>query len=197
MDDEIKMDVPRDETGRPITRVVNKPPFVGLIDGRFLGAMSEKVTELNENILRDVWGMAEALKWGYQHGFENNRRGLALAHAQVNTRPWAFFVALDIPSEGVRGGAYFNPEIVGHAGRGHRYKDELCLSFPHRKKARVVRKERVLVEYQEIIEKDGKQVLSEPKEEWFEGNMAQIFQHEVEHMFGGHIYAAETHLWRV
>ncbi len=181
------------DNGRPKTRVINKPPYVGLIDGRFLdGLVSEKVTEIDENIIKDVWGMTEALKWGYSNGFQNGRRGLALAHCQVNMRPYAFFVVLDI--DGARGGAYFNPEIIGHEGRGHRSKDELCLSFPFASKARVERKERIHGRWQEIEEKDGKLVLSEPKEAWFDGKMAQIWQHEMEHLMGLTIYGSRT-LW--
>jgi peptide deformylase len=185
------------ENERPITRIIAVPPYVGMIDGKFLGRPSEKVTKLTEEIVRDANGMAHALIHSYKTGFSNNRRGFALAHAQVNMRPWAFFVAfadVNALNEGTfeRMGAktFVNPEIVEFGGR-KRQKDELCLSFPFHPKARVDRWEKVRVRWQEFEKKkDGNFKLSEVKEEWIEGLFAQVWQHEMEHLLGGTIYGA-------
>lgn len=201
-------EIKRDPDGRPTTVIVKYPPYVGFVDGKYLeGVKSEKVTEITDGIKRDVKAMHKALEHGQ---FQNGRTGVAIAHAQVNTRPWAFFCVAARNDEKGQWDAFtvFNPEILETAGRGHRQKAELCLSFPSREKARVVRAEKVKVRYQTLVfttgQKDGDPVrtlqdgklvdgvpeLSEPVEEWLEGLPAQIFQHETEHIMGGHIYAS-------
>lgn len=183
------------ETSRPKTVTSALPPYIGIIDGKYLVA-AEKITEITEDILSDARAMAKALKNGYSKGFQNGRRGLALAHPQVNTRPWAFFVSFnaneldDLKENGSTTiKPYLNPEIIEFGGR-RRGKDEMCLSFPFHPKARVDRWEKVKVRWQEI-EKDGDAFkLSQPKEAWIEGKFAQIWQHEMEHLLGGTIYGA-------
>jgi len=175
------------ENERPKTVTSALPPYVGMIDGQYLQP-AEKITELTDEIKADAFVMKKALKECYLKGFANGRRGLALAHPQVNMRPWAFFVAFDVEElEGmgehdkVSIKAFYNPAILEFGGR-KRGKDEMCLSFPFHPKSRVDRWGKVRVSWQD----DN----FEHQEAWIEGKFAQVWQHEMEHLLGGTIYGA-------
>lgn len=180
---------PINNSERPKTRIAPVPPYVGLVDYRFLSQRpAERVEEVTPEMMQEAKAMAMALKHFYTKGFTNGRRGFAIAHPQVNTRPYAFFVAFDVEAlerleahEIVEIKPYFNPEIVEFGGR-KRGKDEMCLSFPFHSKSRVERYEKVKARWQDEN--------MEWHEQWFEGKFAQVWQHEMEHLLGGTIYGA-------
>lgn len=182
--------IKRDENGRPLTVIIQIPPFVGLIDHKFLKReRAEEVVELTDGILRDANAMKKGLRYSQQkntNAWGTGLRGMALAHPQVNTRPYAFFVMTSV--EGLKEMVIFNPYII--EGKRKRQKWEKCLSFPYHGKAHPDRFEEVKVQYQTMLSEEGslELKLSEPIVEWISGTFAQVFQHETQHIEGKSIW---------
>ena len=114
-----------------------------------------------------------------------DKTSIALHHSQVDPEPFNFFVIKRAvvkakPNEIV---VVVNPKILERSPE----KDfvlEGCISFPFRPDKRVKRNRRVKVSYQ-IPDDKGELVT---KEEWVEGLMAYVFQHECQHSHGQNIY---------
>ena len=98
--------------------------------------------------------------------------GLALAHCQIDhDKPLQFFVFAN-------GDVVINPKIIERNGK-FKHK-EGCLSYPFREDVLVDRYNEIDVEYLDIN--------GERREEFREGINACIFQHEIDHFNGKHIY---------
>lgn len=138
------------------------------------------------------------------HGIKKGEydQAFAVAHQQVSTDPWAFFV---VASQYVGEGrdfwpasAIINPQIleasdkieIGKLPDGQpdmrqnvRTYQEACFSFPFRKPKNVKRYYRITVKYQ-IKAWYGLKTITEE----IEGFRAHIFQHEFMHCVGDNIY---------
>lgn len=103
---------------------------------------------------------------------------LALAHCQVDQEnPLRFFV--------LRGGvAIVNPHINERIGKEKGFY-EGCMSFAHKLRRLTRRYRKVKVSYTEILPTGE---ITERKEITVDGELAIIFQHEIGHMDGRHIY---------
>lgn len=111
----------------------------------------------------------------------------AIHHSQFSSDPYNFFVVnpklfgekeSDIM-------VVVNPEILEKDSSTKKKVREACMSFPFRVGIEVTRYDRIKVRYQ-VPTPDGKGMKT--KEEYVEGFMAQIFQHEIQHGHGQHIY---------
>lgn len=111
----------------------------------------------------------------------------ALHHSQISSDPYNFFVVnpLTFGEKGHEVMVVVNPKIL-EKDLSTRFKvREGCMSFPFRNGIEVNRYKKIKVSYQ-VPSADGKKMIR--KEEEIEGFMAQIFQHEVQHANGSHIY---------
>lgn len=98
---------------------------------------------------------------------------LALAHCQVDhDNPLRFFVLAD-------GEVFINPKIL--IGTTQITRTEGCYSYPFRDVKKVKRYDRISVEFTNV---KGRQIKTSVK-----GELAHIFQHEIDHMNGKHIYS--------
>lgn len=106
-------------------------------------------------------------------GFHTNG-AKTLAHCQVDQEdPLRFFVLDD-------GTIIYNPII--HESQKLVNSDEGCMSFAHKTTLRRVQRHReLLVSYKSIPE-------GEHDKEYIERELAFIFQHEIDHMDGKHIW---------
>lgn len=107
--------------------------------------------------------------------FTNGRSGYAVAHCQVSENPFRIFVV----KEGMAPHTVvINPKIT------EKYEPftaiEACLSFPFRSGVKVKRYFKIKAKYQD-------RYLNEHEQD-FEGIMAQVFQHEMQHFNGQTIY---------
>jgi peptide deformylase len=111
---------------------------------------------------------------------------IALHHAQTDPIAYNFFVVKRdlVGAKRNEVVVVINPEILEIDRETGKTVLEGCMSFPFRPDKKVKRYSRVKVKYQ-LPGKDGK---LETKEEWVNGVIAHIFQHEVEHSKGNHIY---------
>lgn len=116
----------------------------------------------------------------------------ALHHSQVSEKPLNFFVletqhlADFIPQ---LGGSRFivNPKITKFSKEAVMPFEEGCVSFPYRKRKKVMRSWIIQVSYQ-IPDPTSPTGLSEVMEKQVERIIAQIFQHEVGHAEGKNIF---------
>lgn len=114
------------------------------------------------------------------------KQAFALHHSQVDPEPFNFFVikrevVKAKPNEIV---VIVNPEIIEKDKSTRIWVKEGCCSFPFRPDKRVQRCEKIKVKFQIPNEKGG---MIDHEEELI-GFMAFIFQHEIEHAQGRHIY---------
>lgn len=141
-----------------------------------------------ERVIKDAEKMGKLSRMA--HGF--NRSAYAIAHCQITQDdPMRFFVT----SNG--GEIIINPKIVKHT-RFKKPMTEACMSFPWAGSKQVRRWEKIWVEYQEINAdavdmekmkvKKGEKELLFPMEMELKGILAQIFQHEIDHMEGKTIF---------
>lgn len=119
--------------------------------------------------------------------FQNNKTSFALHHSQIDADAFNFFVIKrDLvkakPNEIV---VIINPEIIDTYEGKKVISIEGCLSFPFRRDKEVKRYPHIKVRFQVP---DDKEELIE-KELEVRDFMAFIFQHEIEHGKGRHIYS--------
>lgn len=114
------------------------------------------------------------------------KKSIALHHSQVHPEPFNFFVIKrDIVSaKSNEIVAIINPQIIEKDKSSLITSLEGCISFPFRHDIKVKRYNRIRVRWDTVTE-DGK---LKQNEAWVEGLMARIFQHEIEHAKGSHIY---------
>jgi len=104
--------------------------------------------------------------------------GFAVAHPQINNEdPLRFFVTCDKE-------IIINPFIKNHT-KTTVNSVEGCLSYPDRERITVQRYNKVTVSYQ-VLSGDG--TISERIEKNLNGQMAKIFQHEIDHFNGKTIF---------
>lgn len=116
-----------------------------------------------------------------------NKGSIALHHSQVEAEnPFNFFVIKRqiVHAKSNEVVCVVNPKILEKDKNSKTTSREGCISFPFRQDIKVPRYSRVKVEYQ-LPDKNGTLIT---RTEWIEGFMAYIFQHEVQHSLGGHIY---------
>ena len=106
----------------------------------------------------------------------------AIAHPQINdVDPLRFFVT-------AAGMLIINPVIINHT-KTPIFKDEGCMSYPEELIKKVARYNKIIVEYQTLLKgEDGKPALSPVITEGYNGNIANVFQHEIGHLNGVYIY---------
>lgn len=140
---------------------------------------AEDIEEMTPKIREEIEMMKRMMKKNVFHG--GLMRGFALAHPQVSEYPLSLFVT---GGGKVVEKVVINPKIIERSGICHH--KEACLSFPGRRPEKVVhtRYRRITVEY---LEWNGDGVWSQ-KRERLDGLLAEIFQHEIEHLQGKNIY---------
>lgn len=158
-----------------------------------------KLIPPHKNISRLV--KAEDLQRVYEDAEEiykllNLRRGrhngyFAIAHPQcIEVDPLRFFV-LNNQTETFatwRSVVIINPVIARHTNQEIR-KKEGCATFPNLPMTDVVRYHKCEVEYNELhFDKDNKPVLSPRLKANLVGRIAEVFQHETDHLDGKYIY---------
>jgi peptide deformylase len=111
------------------------------------------------------------------------RRHFALHHAQISPNPLDLFVVpTDLDDLSKPMVVVMNAKITGRDEPV--MHTEACISFPFRGAKSVKRYRRIAVEFDEFNEKEGLVHRTEKMEDL----MAYIFQHEIEHSKGRHIY---------
>lgn len=113
----------------------------------------------------------------------------ALHHAQVEKEnPLNFFVInpqlLNLKENTIA--VVINPKIIDKKKESKMMMNEGCMSFPFRGDKKVHRYNTIKVEY--MIPSEKNPTMFEKKVDELSGLMAQIFQHEIEHTNGSHIY---------
>lgn len=113
-------------------------------------------------------------------GFHTNG-AYAIAHCQVDQEdPLRFFVLVD-------GTAVLNPTINKHLGETVRHA-EGCMSDAHVSHlASIPRYKKLIVSFTGLEDADAE--MEEVDHLTITGNLAFIFQHEVDHMNGKHVYS--------
>lgn len=112
---------------------------------------------------------------------------IALHHSQVDLDdPKNFFVIKRaiVRAKSNEVVVVVNPKITDKDKDSKILSKEGCISFPFRPDKHIHRYNRIEVEYDTPNEK-GELV---KRKEWMQGFMAHIFQHEIQHAQGGHIY---------
>ena len=144
---------------------------------------SKRVLEF-ATIEGDVRAMDRLLKEYVSPAGKTSGDHYAIHHSQFSPVPYNFFVInKDLFGDGKGIMVVVNPKIVEKSEPVmHR---EACMSFPFRNGIRVRRYRKVTVQYRVPDDKGEKMVA---KEEDLEGMMAFIFQHEIQHAHGLHIY---------
>ena len=149
-----------------------------------------KIPEFTPEIAK----LARELKDFLDHGQVTppgiNKYGHALHHCQVALKPLNFFVMRrqnDDDDNTVL--AFFNPKIIESDKSSLKEMMEGCLSFPFRSDKKVLRYNRIKVRYDVPVRYTGQlNYHFRGIEEWVEGLMAQVFQHECQHAAGQNIY---------
>lgn len=123
---------------------------------------------------------------------EKSRTAVALHHSQVAEKPFNFFVLnRNLLHNNTKDyGTFCNAKIIEKDLSTKMTMWEGCLSWPFRKTIKKQRYARVKVAYDVMIDDlniPGKVILKH-EEAWVEGLIAQIFQHEIDHANGIHIY---------
>lgn len=148
---------------------------------------SRKVLEF-ETIARDARLMSKLIQNYVDPKGKGPAQHFALHHSQFSSDPFNFFVVNPTlvgagPADIV---VVVNPKILSKDPATKKTVQEACMSFPFRPSKKVTRYNTIRVVYQ-VPTPDGKGMKT--KEEDVSGLMAQIFQHELEHARGSHIYA--------
>lgn len=143
-----------------------------------------------ETIARDARLMSKILTSYISPAGKGPQMHYALHHSQYKTDPYNFFVVNPTLFGGKPGDvmAVVNPKIVDRDRSSKLRCREACMSFPFRPGKDVMRYSTITVSYQ-VPAEDGKSM--KHKEEVVTGLMAQIFQHELEHARGSHIFATK------
>lgn len=117
----------------------------------------------------------------------------AIAHSQIDSEdPLRFFVT-------IKGEIYINPVIVSHSHELNQEK-EGCMSYPDEPMKSTMRFKKVTVKYRTVAHKVnvetgeslGSHYLTKEITSEFDGAMAQIMQHECQHLNGWDIYVDGT-----
>lgn len=112
---------------------------------------------------------------------------VALHHAQICADPYNFFIinpaVIGAKKEDII--AIINPKILTRYKETKGYGREGCMSFPFRSDVKVGRYDKIRVSYQKP-NKLGLKLID--VEEDVEGFLAHVFQHEIEHTNGTHVY---------
>jgi peptide deformylase len=144
-----------------------------------LRAETREVKKIDKKILDLLEDMHETLK------AQKDPQGVGLAATQIG-HPLKIFMMVD------RGRVItiFNPKIVKLSksdndpkDEGGEYIMEGCLSLPHFY-GPVKRSWKVELKYDEAVQKENGDWKLEPRHETFEGFVAQIIQHETDHLNG-------------
>jgi peptide deformylase len=109
--------------------------------------------------------------------------GKALAHTQINDKdPLNFFVLAG-------GMAIINPEVVNHT-EALVERDEGCLTHPFKPSKTMKRYNKVTVKFRTLCGPGpgGLPELTDIKEDNLNGEIANIFEHEIAHLNGHCIY---------
>ena len=101
-------------------------------------------------------------------------KGIGLAANQIGLSQSLCVVDVGLVTEGAPPQAFVNPVIVKEMGKETAY-EEGCLSIPDINED-VMRKERVLVRYQDLT--------GVPQEQECDGTLARVLLHEVDHLNG-------------
>jgi peptide deformylase len=120
----------------------------------------------------------EMIKICYE-GNGKYEKAFAIAHNQISNDPLKFFCLFD-------GRIIINPEIVNHTKVPVDHM-EGCMSYPDERMVVVKRWNKCVVKYIELLKND----LTKNVEENLSGQMAFIFQHEIDHLNGVDIYHKE------
>jgi len=109
----------------------------------------------------------------------HKKGALAVAHCQIQKKkPLRFFIT-------VNGFAVVNPHINEYIGKSF-FNDEGCMSFAEKTVLRRIRRwKKLIVSFTHIFE-NGE--ILEQKEVEIDGKLALIFQHEIDHFNGKHIF---------
>ena len=115
----------------------------------------------------------------------NKTEAIAIHHAQVSEKPFAFFAVNSnyVESFELTRRLIINPRIVSVDQRSVVYFKEACISFPYRAGKHVLRYGRITVDYQIPIIGELEKLVEE-----CEGLKAIVFQHEIDHQQGKNIY---------
>jgi hypothetical protein len=138
-------------------------------------------------IAQDARAMSRLLMTYTSPGGLGPKQHYAIHHSQFSKDPYNFFVVNPLLfGEGGRDVmVVVNPKIIKKFPETRKKVKEACMSFPLRRAVEVSRYDQIEVVYQ-VPTPDGKGMIT--KQEVIEGFMAQIFQHEIQHGNGGHIY---------
>ncbi len=101
-------------------------------------------------------------------------KGLGLAANQIGLTHALCVVDVGLITEGAAPQAFVNPVILQESGKDLTY-EEGCLSIPEVNEE-VVRKERILLRYQDLN--------GAVHEQEYEGMLARVLQHELDHLNG-------------
>ncbi len=125
---------------------------------------SQEIAEIDDDLLAFALDMLETMQ---------DAEGIGLAAVQVG-RPIRM-LTVDVGERAPRGTSkiYINPEITESSGEST--YDEGCLSVPGIN-AEIVRPERIVIRYT-----DGRK---RAREDSFDGLMARVLQHEIDHLNG-------------
>lgn len=126
-----------------------------------------KVESFDASLQQAAADMIETMQTAKGIGLAANQIGLTHALCVVD-------LGLVKESEGAPPQAFVNPVILQTLGKDVAY-EEGCLSIPDINEE-VTRKERVLVRYQDLS--------GAPHEQEYEGMLARVLQHEIDHLNG-------------
>lgn len=140
-------------------------------------------------IAKDARAMSRLIQKYVSPIGKGSNNHLAIHHSQYSSDPYNFFVINPhvvgaAPTDTV---VVVNPVILEKVKGTKMIVHEGCMSFPFRPGTKVARYGTIKVMYQ-VPTPDGTSMTNKTEE--MTGLMAQIFQHEVEHGHGTHIYAA-------
>lgn len=125
---------------------------------------AKRIEKIDDEIHSLVKDMIETMR---------EEEGIGLAAPQVARSIALLVVDHSLIEEGAEAKAYLNPEIL--AGEGESTMEEGCLSIPDIREE-VTRPEKIRLRYQDIQ--------GETHEEEFNGLLARVLQHEIDHLNG-------------
>lgn len=150
---------------------------------------SRKILEFN-TIKSDARAMSKLLRTYVSPTGRGTNDHLAIHHSQFSSDPYNFFVVnselFGFDADNVV--VIVNPKIIEKSDVKIQH-EEGCMSFPFRNSIRVPRYKTITVEFQEP-DATGENLIS--KKEVITGKMACVFQHEIEHARGTHIYVGKN-----
>jgi peptide deformylase len=101
-------------------------------------------------------------------------KGVGLAANQIGLTHALCVVDVGLITEGAAPQAFVNPVVLQESGKDVSY-EEGCLSIPEVNEE-VMRKERVVISYQDLA--------GDAHEQEYEGMLARVLQHEIDHLNG-------------